>query len=169
MWKNQLSKERALWWLLESYLYIYIYIYIYIIIMSCRNHGYPWLPLATSPYYSSPLAGLQGYISYPHSAVCMFELVVLLFLYHMRGSIGVHHLSVQSNEYIYLVRKPDSLLDAPDNRTMMCQYATDSQEVLGIWIQFSFHLDLPRLESPISSTIVSIYQQSIEMNLWFTV
>ena len=54
------------------------------IIMSCRQHGYPWPSLATSPYYSSPLAGLQGYILCPHiAAVCKFELVVLLLL-------GVH-------------------------------------------------------------------------------
>ena len=64
-----------------------------IIIMSCRLHGYPWPSLATSPYRSSPLVGLQGYIPYPHiAAVCMFELVVLLLLGHMWGSIGVHHL-----------------------------------------------------------------------------
>ena len=43
-------------------------------------------------YHSSLLAGLQGYILYPHiAAVCMFELVVLLLLGLMRGSIGVHH------------------------------------------------------------------------------
>ena len=61
---------------------------IIITIMSCRLHGYPWPSLATSPYHSSPLAGLQGYISYPNiAAVCMFELVVLLLLGHMRGSI----------------------------------------------------------------------------------
>ena len=68
---------------------IYIYIYIY------HHHlvGYPWPSRATSPNRSSPLAGLQGYIPYPHrAAVCMFELVVLLLLGHMRGSIGVHHL-----------------------------------------------------------------------------
>ena len=47
-------------------IYIYIYIYIYIIIMSCLQHGYPWPSLATSPYYSSPPAGLQGYIVCPH-------------------------------------------------------------------------------------------------------
>ena len=47
----------------------------------------------TSPYRSSLLAGLQGYIPYPHvAAVCMFVLVVLLLPGHMRGSIGVHHL-----------------------------------------------------------------------------
>ena len=63
-----------------------------IIIMSCRQHGYPWPSRATSPYHSSLLAGLQGYIPYPHiAAVCMFELVVLLLLDHMRGSMGVHH------------------------------------------------------------------------------
>ncbi len=65
-----------------------IYIYIIIIIMSCCQHGYPWPSLATSPYRSSPLAGLQGYIPYPYiAAVCMFELVVLLLLGHMRGPL----------------------------------------------------------------------------------
>ena len=55
-------------------------------------HGYPWSSLATLPYHSSPLVCLQGYIPYPHIvAVCMFELVILLLLSHMRGSIGVHH------------------------------------------------------------------------------
>ena len=60
-----------------------IWYHIIIIIMSCRQHGYPW----------PSLAGLQGYIPYPHiDAVCMFELVVLLLLGHMWGSIEVHHL-----------------------------------------------------------------------------
>ena len=64
--------------------------FIIISIMLCRNYGYPWPSLAISPYHSSPLAGLQGYIPYPHiAAVCMYE---LLLLGHMRGSIGVHHL-----------------------------------------------------------------------------
>ena len=64
-----------------------------IIIMLCHQHGYPLPSLATSPYRSSPLAGLRGYILYPHrAAVCMFELVVLLLLGHMWGSIEVHHL-----------------------------------------------------------------------------
>ena len=68
-------------------------IIIIIIIMSYCQHEYPWSSLTTSPYRSSPLAGLQGYIPYPHiSAVCIFELAVLLLLGHMRGSIGVHHL-----------------------------------------------------------------------------
>ena len=41
----------------------------------------------------SSLAGLQGYIPYPHrAAVCMFELDVLLLLGHMWGSIVVPHL-----------------------------------------------------------------------------
>ena len=70
----------------------HVYMYI-IIIMSCRQHRYPWPSLATSSYRSSPLAGLQGYIPYPHrAAVCMFELVVLLLLGHMLRSIRVHHL-----------------------------------------------------------------------------
>ena len=66
---------------------------IIIIIIMCHKQGYPWPSVATSPYRSSPLAGLQGYIPYPHrAAVCMFELVVLLLPGHMWGSIGVHHL-----------------------------------------------------------------------------
>ena len=68
-------------------------IIIIIIIMSCRQHGYPWSSLATSSHHSSPLAGLQGYILCPHIvAVCKFELVVLLLHGHMWVSIGVHHL-----------------------------------------------------------------------------
>ena len=84
---------------IERYtLYIYIYIYIYIIIIMWRSqNGYPWPSLATSPYHSSPLAGLQGYILCPHIvAVCKFELVVLLLHGHMWGSIGVHHLMSSS-------------------------------------------------------------------------
>ena len=70
-----------------------LYIYIYIIIMSCRQHEYPWPSLNTPPYRSSLLVGPQGYIPYPHrAAVCRFELYVLLLLGHMRGSIGKHHL-----------------------------------------------------------------------------
>ena len=72
---------------------LYTHRHIIIIIMSCRQHGYPWLPLATSPYHSSPPAGLHGYILCPHIvAVCKFELVVLLLHGHMWGSIGLHHL-----------------------------------------------------------------------------
>ena len=67
--------------------------YTIIIIMSCYQHGYPWPFLATSPYCSSLLAGLQGYILYPHrAAVCRFELVALLSLGHVEGSTGVHYL-----------------------------------------------------------------------------
>ena len=61
--------------------------------MSRRQHGYPWPSLATSPYHSSPPAGLQGYILCPHIvAVCKFVLVVLLLHIHMWGSTGVHRL-----------------------------------------------------------------------------
>ena len=49
------------------------------------------ISLTISGYRSSPPAGLQGYILHRHiAAVCMFELVVLLLLGHMWGSIGVH-------------------------------------------------------------------------------
>ena len=68
-------------------------IIIIIIMMSCCKHGYPWPSLPTSPYRSSPQAGLQGYIPYVHiAAECIFQLVVLLLLGHMWESIGVHHL-----------------------------------------------------------------------------
>ena len=61
--------------------------------MSCRQHRYLRPSLDTSPYRSLPLAGLQGYIPYPHvAAVCMFELVILLLLGHMWGSIEVYNL-----------------------------------------------------------------------------
>ena len=60
------------------------------IILSSRRHGYPWPSLGTSPYRSSPLAGLQGHTPYPHiTAECMF---VLLLPGYMWGSIEVHHL-----------------------------------------------------------------------------
>ena len=54
--------------------------------MSCRQHGYLLPSLATSPYHSSPPAGVLGYIPCPHiGAVCKFGLVVLLLLGHMWG------------------------------------------------------------------------------------
>ena len=63
-----------------------------IIIMSCRKHGYPWPSLATSPDRSSPLVGLQGYISYPHiSAVCSSWSSCFCPAI-CSGSLGVHHL-----------------------------------------------------------------------------
>ena len=69
-------------------IYIYIYIYIYIIVLSCCQHAYPWPYFTISPYRSSLLAGLQGYISYLHrAAVCMFGLAVLLLLGHMWGPL----------------------------------------------------------------------------------
>ena len=63
-----------------------------IIILLCHQHGYPWPSLATPPNCSSLLAGPQGFIPYPHrAAVRRLELVSLLLLGHVRGSIE-HHL-----------------------------------------------------------------------------
>ena len=65
----------------SSHLYIYIHAYIYIyiiIIMSCRQHRYPWPSLATSPNYSSPLAGLQGYILCPHIAAVYIYIYIYI-------------------------------------------------------------------------------------------
>ena len=46
--------------------YSSVLVIIIIIIMSRRQHGYPWPSLGTSPYHSSPPAGLQHYILCPH-------------------------------------------------------------------------------------------------------
>ncbi len=88
--------------------------------MLCCQHGYPLSSLATSPYHSSPLAGPQGYIPYPHSAaVCKFGLVVLLLPGHMWGSIeyvtyelvlaspAVSGVSGSSNLYSFRTQVPD--------------------------------------------------------------
>ena len=54
------------------------------------------ISLTLSRHFSlllSPQAGLLDYIPYPHIvAECLFVLVVLLLLGHVRGSIRVHHL-----------------------------------------------------------------------------
>ena len=79
-----------------------------IIIMSCRQHGYPWPSLATSPYHSSPPAGLQGYILCLHiAAVCKFELVVLLLLGHMWG---VHRSTSLTSSSLLLQQCPACLV-----------------------------------------------------------
>ena len=54
--------------IISTQLYCFKYFYLIIIIMLCREHGYPWPSLATSPYHSLLLAGLQGYIPNPHIA-----------------------------------------------------------------------------------------------------
>ena len=73
--------------LFESYMY--------------KNHHHHVLPLAqislTLSRHFSLLFITSGRSSGLHpvshiAAVCMFKLVVLLLLSHMRGSIGVHHL-----------------------------------------------------------------------------
>ena len=64
-----------------------------IISSSWHQPRYPWPYLATPPYRSSLPVGPQGYTPYPHrAAVCRFELVALLLVGHVKGSIGVHHL-----------------------------------------------------------------------------
>ena len=87
---------------------IILIIIIIITIMSCRYHGYPWPSLATSPYRSSLLAGLQGYIPYPHiAAECMFELVVLLLPGHMWG---VHRSTSPMSSSLLLQQCPACLV-----------------------------------------------------------
>ena len=90
VWKNKKTKGRPLWILNSQARAKRITT---IIIKLCHQHGYPWPSLTTPPYHSSPPAGLQSYILCLHiAAVCSFELIVLLLLGHMWGSIGVHHL-----------------------------------------------------------------------------
>ena len=88
---------------------VYIYIYIY-----HHHHVVPltWisltLSLATSPYHSSPLACLQGYTPYPHTAaVCMFELVVLPLLGH---KAGVYRSTSLMSSFLFLQRCPECLV-----------------------------------------------------------
>ena len=70
----------------------------FIIIMSRHQHGYPWPFLATLLDCPLLLAALQGYILYRHRAsVCMFQLVILPLLVHVKESTGVHHLWVLTN------------------------------------------------------------------------
>ena len=85
------------------YILYYIIYYNMISSSSCRAAGtdIPWPSLTTPPYRSSLLAGLQGYIPYPHrAAVCMFDLVFLLLLGHMTAT--------------YIPLRKLSKLDEPD-------------------------------------------------------
>ena len=73
-----------------------------IIIMSRRQRGYPWPSLATSPYHSSPPAGLQGYILCPHIvAVCMFVLVVpllhILYIFRKKNGLKFWYKKIHTN------------------------------------------------------------------------
>ena len=64
--------------------------------------------LATSPYRSSPPAGLQGYIPYPHIATeCMFELVVLL---SARPYVGVNRSTSIMSSFLLLQQCPACLV-----------------------------------------------------------
>ena len=73
--------------------------------MSCRQHGYPWPSLATSPYRSSPLAGLQGYIPYSHrGAVCIFEPAFA------QPYVGVHRSTSLMNSSLLLQQCPVCLV-----------------------------------------------------------
>ena len=66
-----MNKIKYVWTYIDRFMWYEFFLdIIIIIIMSCRQHGYPWPSLATSPYPSSLLAGLQGYIPYPHC--CMY-------------------------------------------------------------------------------------------------
>ena len=59
---------------------------------SCRATGTD-IPDPLSPLLLSLITSGRSSWLHPHIAViCMFELVILLLLGHMWGSIGVHHL-----------------------------------------------------------------------------
>ena len=68
-WRERVRDIRATsatWWWLLLYTnnsfqhYTFVCTQIIIIIMSCRQHGYPWPSLATSPNHSSPPAGFRA-------------------------------------------------------------------------------------------------------------
>ena len=145
---NWIFHETKQYLKLSNFVDLY-FIIIIIIIMSCRQHGYHWPSLATSPYHSSPPAGLQGYILCPHIvAVCKFELVVLLLYGHMWGSIGVHHLWARPwlifTNHIYLtyMYQPDSALD--NLQWLICHKTKPNQSnyqiTLSHFLLYSFHL-----------------------------
>ena len=70
---------------------IYIYIYVNHLVMSPARISLTFSRHSSLLFIVS--CRCSGYILYPHiAAVCMFELVVLLLLSHVRGSRGVHHL-----------------------------------------------------------------------------
>ena len=82
-----------IFFLFTCYVILYWSELFHFIILSCHQHGYLWPTLSTPPYRSSLPAGPLGYTPYPHRvAVCRFELITLLLLGHVKGSIGVHHL-----------------------------------------------------------------------------
>ena len=90
---------------LNSFKYWYLII---IIIMSYRQHGYPWPSLATSPYHSSHPTGLLGYILCPHIvAVCKFVLVVPAFAHPY---VGVHRSTSLMSSSLLLQRCPACLV-----------------------------------------------------------
>ena len=65
---------------------LFNWIVIIIIIMSSYQGGYPWPSLATPSYHPLLPVGLQEYTPYRHrAAVCMFELVALPLLGHVKG------------------------------------------------------------------------------------
>ena len=70
-----------------THVYIYIYIYIYISLSSSCRATSTDIPEPLSP----PLPIIHRFWQVFRATVCIFELVVLLLLGHMRGSIGVHH------------------------------------------------------------------------------
>ena len=108
--KKERKSERRSWFNIyindENELSLYIYVLVCIthlhthahISLCTHDHSHTHTHAHTQNIHiciseQSPLAGLQGYIRYPHiDAECMFVLVVLLLPGHMWGSIGVQHL-----------------------------------------------------------------------------
>ena len=74
---------------------------------SCRTASTD-IPDPLSSLRSSPLAGLQGYIPYPHiAAVCMFEPVVLLLPGH---KVGFHRNTSLMSSSLLLQQCPACLV-----------------------------------------------------------
>ena len=83
---------------------VYVCVYAYVCVFGCVymsvyisfcaiSMDIPDPFLTPLPYPSSLPAAPRGYTLYPHRAdVCRCELVTLILLSHVKGSIGVHHL-----------------------------------------------------------------------------
>ena len=76
-----------------------------IIILSCRKLGYPWPSHATSR--STPLAGLQGYIPYPH---CSWMYVRAGHPAFARPYVGVHRSTLLMSSSLLLQQCPVGLV-----------------------------------------------------------
>ena len=81
--------------------------------MSCCRHEYTWPSLATSPYYSLSLAGLQGYILYVCSSCMLCSSCMYVRAGHLafaRPYVGVHRTTSLMSSSLLLQQCPACLV-----------------------------------------------------------